>query len=101
MRPKRRPRCGLTRGDPGARPAADSPDIPVALTEAVALGAAVARERGSRGVTQQQVADALGVSVDEVAALEAGTGPAGRREIMEAVVRYQRAVRQVQKSGSA
>jgi transcriptional regulator with XRE-family HTH domain len=56
------------------------------------------RERGRRGVSQRQVADALGVSVDEVAAIEAGTGPAGRREITEAAARYRRAVGQVLKS---
>jgi hypothetical protein len=37
--------------------------------------------------------------VDEVAAIEAGTGPVGRREITEAVARYRRAVAQVLKSG--
>jgi hypothetical protein len=101
MRLTRRTRWGLTRANPGARAAAGSPGIPADPREAVALGAAVARERGSRGVTQQQVADALGVTVDEVAALEAGTGPIGRREIEEAVARYGLALALVQKSGSA
>jgi hypothetical protein len=98
---KRRPRWGPIQGHPGARATAGSPDTPADPREAAALGAAIARERGSRGVTQQQVADALGVSVDEVAALEAGTGPAGRREIEETVVRYRRAVAQAEKSGPA
>jgi DNA-binding XRE family transcriptional regulator len=82
---------------PGMGPAPGSADIPAEPRQAAAIGALIARERNSRGVTQQQVADALGVSVDEVAALETGTGPAGRREISEALVRYRRAVREAQR----
>ena len=98
MRLKRRPRWGLTQGNPGAPAAADIPAHP---REAAALGAAAARDRNSRGITQQQVADALGLTVDEVAALEAGTGPAGRREIEQAMAHYVRALAQIQKSGPA
>jgi transcriptional regulator with XRE-family HTH domain len=61
------------------------------------IGALIARERKSRGVTQEQVAEALGVSVDEIAALETGTGPSGRREISEALVRYRRGVREAER----
>jgi len=98
MRPKRRPRWGLTKGNPGARGGAGSPDIPVDPQDAAKLGRAFSLQRSDRGVTQQQVADALGISVDEVAALESGTGPLGRRELEEAIVRYGRAVMQVVKN---
>ena len=67
--------------------------------EAAALGAAAARERSSRGITQQQVAGAMDVSVDEVAALEAGTGPVGQRETEQVIASYARALAQIQKSG--
>jgi DNA-binding XRE family transcriptional regulator len=98
---KRRSRWRLTQGTLGGDAATGSPDVPADPREAAALGAALARQRDSLGVTQQQVADALGVSVDEVAALEAGTGPVGRRAIEEAIARYRRAVKQGQKSRSA
>jgi hypothetical protein len=101
MKLKRRSRWGLTQGNLGGREAAGSQDITADPREAAALGAAIARDRDSRGVTQQQVADALGVGVDEIAALEAGTGPVGQRAIEEAISRYWRAVKQVQKSRSA
>jgi len=39
--------------------------------------------------------------VDEIAALEAGTGPVGRRAIEEAIYRYWRAIKQVEQSRSA
>lgn len=98
---KWRPRRGAAQGYRGTRAAASGPDLLADPRDAAAFGAVIARDRASHGVTQQQVADALGVSPDEVAALEAGTGPAGQREIEEAVVRYARAVAKVRKSGPA
>jgi hypothetical protein len=94
----KRPRWGLTQANLGAGAAADIPAHP---REAAAIGAVAARERSSRGITRQQVADALGVTVDEVAALEAGAGPVVRREIEQAIASYVRALAQVQKSEPA
>lgn len=76
-------------------------EVPASPREAAEIGAVLARSRDTFGVSQQQVADELGVSVDEVAALERGTGPADRRAIQEAVRRYRQALKRAQKSGRA
>lgn len=83
------------------RPRGAQQDVPASPREAAQIGAVLARNRDTLGVTQQQVAEELAISVAEVAALETGTGPAGRREIEEAVRRYRQAVKRVQKSGRA
>lgn len=93
MELKRRPRWRLTQTSEGARSSAG--DSPVDPRQAAALGGAMAREREARGVSPEQVAEVMGVSVADVVALETGTAPGGQRGLAQAFVAYRRAVNNV------
>jgi DNA-binding XRE family transcriptional regulator len=83
-------------GIPGV-PHADE-DEEAARAQAIGSGHALAAIRQERGLSQQQIADAMGISLHGLIAIEEGNVSGERHDVVATIMRYRAAMKQAASS---